>query len=167
MYNKIKEERKAAKKKLAALNKSVAENKKTYEQLRVRVAQLAASAYKSGDSGDMPTLVSSNNPQDVLDQISVFTQVAHNRSAEVTQFLNSAQLLQRQEAQAKQATDDLNAKLKSEKLAARQATKSPRMQQALVNKLGGGSWQQPQRAHRRHLHRAGLRQRAHRPRLGL
>jgi cell wall-associated NlpC family hydrolase len=139
LYNKVREQRQAAQKKLAALNKSVADDKKTYEQLRARVAQLAASAYKSGQSGDIPNLVSSNNPQDVLDQISVFTQVARNRSSEVTQFLNAAQLLQRQQAQAKQASDDLNAKLKSERSQRDKLKKQAAQQQALVNKLGGGS----------------------------
>jgi cell wall-associated NlpC family hydrolase len=142
-FNKVKDERKAAKKKLDALNKSVAEDKKTYEQLRVRVAQLAASAYKSGQSGDIPNLVSSNNPQDVLDQISMFTQVARNRSSEVTQFLNAAQLLQRQQAQAKQASDDLNAKVKSEQAQLSKVKKAAAEAQRLVNKLGGGSSSSP------------------------
>jgi cell wall-associated NlpC family hydrolase len=138
-YNKVKDEREAAKKKLDALNKSVAGDKKSYEQLRVRVAQLAASAYKNGSSGDIPTLVSAKDPQDVLDQISMFTQVARNRSTEVTQFLNAAQLLQRQQAQAQQATDDLNAKLKSEKAQLSKIKKAVAEQQRLVNKLGGGA----------------------------
>src|SRR5262245_14727116 len=77
LFNKVKDERQAAKKKLDALNKSVATDQKNYEQLRERVAQLAASAYKNGESGDIPTLVSSGNPEAVLDQISMFTQVAH------------------------------------------------------------------------------------------
>jgi cell wall-associated NlpC family hydrolase len=138
IYNKAKEERQAAKKKYDALRKSVAEDQKTYEHLRERVAQLAAAAYKSGDSGDIPTLVSAENPADVLDQISVFTQVANNRSAEVTQFLNAAQLLQRQKAQAQQAAADLNAKLKAEKAQLDKLKKQAAQQQALVNKLGGG-----------------------------
>jgi cell wall-associated NlpC family hydrolase len=138
-FNKVKDQRQAAKKKLDALNKSVAEDKKTYEQMRVRVAQLAASAYKSGRSGDIPALVSSSNPQDVLDQISMFTQVARNRSTEVTQFLNAAQLLQRQQAQAKQATDDLNAKVKSEQAQLTRIKKAVAEQQRLVNKLSASS----------------------------
>jgi cell wall-associated NlpC family hydrolase len=139
IYNKAKEQRQAAKKKLDALNKSVSLGQKTYEQLRIRVAQLAASAYKSGQSGDIPALVSSSNPADVLDQISMFTQVARNRSSEVTQFLNAAQLLQRQKAQAQQATDDLNAKLKSERAQLSKLKKSAASAQQLVNKLGGGT----------------------------
>jgi peptidoglycan DL-endopeptidase CwlO len=139
VYNKAKEERQAAKKKLDALNKAVAEEQKTWEQLRQRVAQLAAAAYKSGDSGDIPALVSANNPQDVLDQISVFTQVAHNRSTEVTQFLNATQLLQRQKAQAEQAAQDLSAKAKTEKTQLDKLKKQAAQQQATVDKLGGGS----------------------------
>jgi peptidoglycan DL-endopeptidase CwlO len=139
VYNKAKGERQAAKKKLDALKKSVAEDEKTYEHLRERVAQLAAAAYKSGDSGDIPALVSANNPQDVLDQMSVFTQVAHNRSAEVTQFLNAAQLLQRQKAQAQEAANDLNAKLKTERAQLNKLKKQAEQQRALVNRLGGGT----------------------------
>jgi cell wall-associated NlpC family hydrolase len=139
IYNKAKEERQAAKKKLDALNKSVAQGQKTYEQLRIRVVQLAAAAYKSGESGDIPTLVSSSSPADVLDQISMFTQVARNRSTEVTQFLNAAQLLQRQKAQAQQATDDLNAKFKSEQAQLAKLKRSAAGAQQLVNKFGGGT----------------------------
>ena len=139
VYNKAREERQAAQKKLAALNKSVAEDQKTYEQLRERVAQLAAAAYKSGQSGDIPNLVSSGDPESVLDQISMFTQVAHNRSIEVTQFLNAAQLLQRQKAQAQQAAQDLSEKAKSEKSQLDKLKKQAAQQQALVNRLGGGT----------------------------
>lgn len=139
VYNKAREERQAAQKKLAALNKSVAEDQKTYEQLRERVAQLAAAAYKSGQSGDIPNLVSSGDPESVLDQISMFTQVAHNRSIEVTQFLNAAQLLQRQKAQAQQAAQDLSEKAKSEKSQLNKLKKQAAQQQAIVNKLGGGT----------------------------
>lgn len=137
-YNKAKEERQAAQKKLAALNKSVAEDQKTYEQLRERLAQLAAAEYKSGENGDIPNLVSSGDPESVLDQISMFTQVAHNRSIEVTQFLNAAQLLQRQKAQAQQATQDLSSKANSEKAELSTLKKQAAEQQSLVDKLGGG-----------------------------
>jgi peptidoglycan DL-endopeptidase CwlO len=138
-YNKAKDEREAAKKKLDALNKSVSESQKTYSQLRERLAQLAAAAYKGAETGDIPSLVSSSDPENVLDQISMFTQVAHNRSIEVTQFLNAAQLLQRQKAQAQQAAEDLASKAKTEKTQLSKLKKQASQQQALVNRLGGGS----------------------------
>jgi cell wall-associated NlpC family hydrolase len=138
VYNKAKEERAAAKEKLDALKKSVAADQKSYEQLRERVAQLAAAAYKGGETGDVPNLVSSSDPESVLDQISMFTQVAHNRAIEVTQFLNAAQLLQRQKAQAEQAAQDLASKAKTEKSQLNKLKKQAAHQQAIVNRLGGG-----------------------------
>jgi cell wall-associated NlpC family hydrolase len=138
-FNKAKDEWKAAKAKLDTLNKSVGEDKKTYEQMRERVAQLAASAYKSGgQAGDIPTLVSAKNPQDILDQISIFTQVSRNRSSEVTQFLNAAQMLQRQQAQAQQATDDLSQKKNALLSEQKKIKKTVSEQQKLVYRLGGG-----------------------------
>ncbi len=138
-YNKAKEEWQAAQKKLTALNKSVGEDKKTYEQLRGRVAQLAATAYKSGESGDLPNLVSAKDPEVVLDQISIFTQVSQNRTAEVTQFLNAAQMLQRQQAQAQQAAGDLKQKKDSADAASKKIKKAISSQRSLVVRLGGGS----------------------------
>jgi peptidoglycan DL-endopeptidase CwlO len=137
-YNKARGEWKAAKTKLAALNKSLARDKQTFDAMRVRIAQMAASAYKSGGSGDIPNLVSAKDPEAVLDQISVFTQLSRNRSAEVTQFLNAAQLLQRQQAQAQQATDDLADKKHEVTAQRNKIKKAVAKQQALVNRLGGG-----------------------------
>src|SRR4051794_6151313 len=57
-YNKAKEDWKAAKSRLNALNSSVTAERATFEQLHIRVAQLAAAAYKSGgDAGSVPDLV--------------------------------------------------------------------------------------------------------------
>jgi peptidoglycan DL-endopeptidase CwlO len=137
-YNKAKDEWQAAKAKLDVLNKSVARDKQTFEQLRVRIAQMAASAYKTGADGDIPSLVSSKDPQAILDQISVFTQLSRNRSSEVTQFLNAAQMLKRQQAQAQQATDDLAARKKDLVSKKRKVEKAAAKQQAIVERQNGG-----------------------------
>lgn len=136
-YNKAKDEWQVAKTKQAALNKSVAQDRQTYQGLRVRVAQLAADAYKTDNAGDIPALVSSNDPGAVLDQMSAFTQLSRNRSAEVTQFLNSAQLLQRQQAEAQQATSDMSAQKKALDSQRAKIKKIIAKQQALVDRLGG------------------------------
>jgi peptidoglycan DL-endopeptidase CwlO len=138
-FNKAKEEWKAAKAKLDTLNKSVARDKTTYDQLRARVAQLAAAAYKGGQSGDIPALVSAKDPEAVLDQMSVFTAVSKNRSAEVTQFLATAQMLKRQQAQAQQATDDLTQKKNAVSAQEKKIKKLVADQQKLVSRLGGGT----------------------------
>lgn len=139
VYNKAKSEWEAAQKKLDALNTSVAQQNKTYQQLRVRVAQMAASAYKTGDNGTVPQLVGAKNPQAVLDQMSAFTQLANNRSAELTQFLNAAQLLQRQKAQAQQAAQDLAKDKKAALAAKHDIDQSVAKQKKLVASLGDAS----------------------------
>ena len=107
-YNKAKEDWKAAKSRLNALNSSVTAERATFEQLHSRVAQLAAAAYKSGgDAGSVPGLVAAKDPEAVLDQMTAFTKVSNNRAAELTQFLASAQRLERQKALAQQAAEQL------------------------------------------------------------
>ena len=138
-YNKAKDQWRAAKTKLVALNKSVAQDKKTFEQMRVRIAQMAASAYKTGDSGSIPGLVAAKDPQVVLDQISVFTQLSKNRSTEVTQFLNAAQLLKREQAQAQQATEDLARGKNDVTAREKKIKKAVAVQDRLVGRLGGSS----------------------------
>src|ERR1044072_430838 len=51
-YNKAVENWKAAKRKLAVASKSVEAERKTFDALHVRVAQLAAAAYKNGGGAD-------------------------------------------------------------------------------------------------------------------
>jgi cell wall-associated NlpC family hydrolase len=107
-YNKAKEDWKAAQSRLKALNSSVTDERATFDQLHIRVAQLAAAAYKTGgESGSIPDLVSAKDPQAVLDQMTAFTKVSNNRAAELTQFLASAQRLERQKALAQQAAEQL------------------------------------------------------------
>ncbi|MCO5967093.1 C40 family peptidase [Actinoallomurus soli] len=136
-YNKAKEQWAAADKKVKALNASVKQQRQSWASLRVRVAQMAASAYKNGSDGtDIPTLLSAKDPQTVLDQMSAFTALSKNRSTELTQFLNVSQLLQRQQAQAQQAAGDLAQKKKDLLAKKKGIEKSVEQQKALVKKLG-------------------------------
>jgi cell wall-associated NlpC family hydrolase len=136
-YNKAKEDWRAAQSRLKALSSSVTTEKATFEQLHVRVAQLAAAAYKSGgEAGSVPDLVSAKDPSAVLDQMTAFTQVSNNRAAELTQFLASAQRLERQKALAQQAAEQLaQQKTRADKQRA-SANVAIRKQLALINRLG-------------------------------
>ncbi|WP_141952230.1 C40 family peptidase [Actinoallomurus bryophytorum] len=136
-YNKAKEDWQAAQSRLKALNSSVTTEKATFEQLHVRVAQLAAAAYKTGgEAGSVPDLLSAKDPSAVLDQMTAFTQVSNNRAAELTQFLASAQRLERQKALAQQAAEQLaQQKTQADKQRAA-ANTAIRKQLTLINRLG-------------------------------
>lgn len=136
-YDKAKEDWKAAKSRLGALKSSVTAERATFNQLHTRVAQLAAAAYKNGgDAGSIPELLSSGDPETVLDQMSAFTQVSNNRAAELTQFLASAQRLERQKALAQQAAEQLAQQKTQAEKQRNQANAAIRKQLQLINRLG-------------------------------
>jgi peptidoglycan DL-endopeptidase CwlO len=109
-YNKSNVDLKSARARLKSVNKSVAREQRTFNRLRGRLVELAASAYKTGDMGSVASMVSSQNPQTVLDQAAVFTHLARNRSSEVGEFLATAQRLQREQAQARSTYNDVKKK---------------------------------------------------------
>src|SRR3569833_2800210 len=127
----------AAMSRLNALDSSVTAERATFEQLHVRVAQLAAAAYKSGgEAGSIPDLVSAKDPEAVLDQMTAFTKVSNNRAAELTQFLASAQRLERQKALAQQAAEQLaEQQTRADKQRA-SANAAIRKQLRLIDRLG-------------------------------
>jgi cell wall-associated NlpC family hydrolase len=136
-YNKAEENWKAAKSRLGALASSVTSEKATFEQLHIRVAQLAAAAYKTGgEAGSIPDLLSSKDPADVLDQMTAFTKVSNNRAAELTQFLASAQRLERQQALAEQAAQQLKQQKEQADKQRASANAAISKQLKLINRLG-------------------------------
>ena len=111
-YNQLNEKLKIAKKKYESAKKSSAQEQAAFEEQRSKIAQMAATAYKNGDSADVTGFVGSKDPQAILDQAAVFSHLSHERNSQLTQFLATAQRLRREEAQAKAAFDDVNAKSK-------------------------------------------------------
>jgi cell wall-associated NlpC family hydrolase len=136
-YNKAKEDWKAAQSRVKALASSVTTEQATFQQLHIRVAQLAAAAYKSGgDAGSIPDLVSAKDPAAVLDQMTAFTKVSNNRAAELTQFLASAQRLERQKALAQQAAEQLKQQRSQVDKQRASANAAIRKQLRLIDRLG-------------------------------
>ncbi|WP_345431376.1 NlpC/P60 family protein [Actinoallomurus vinaceus] len=136
-YQKTKADYKAAQGRVNALAKSVQAERQTFQALRLRVAQLAADAYKTGDNGSIPALVGSKDPDAVLSQMSAFTQIAHNRTAEFQQYLASAQRLEREQALRVQAAEQLKAKKAQLEQQRKQANAALSKQLKLIHKLGG------------------------------
>jgi cell wall-associated NlpC family hydrolase len=136
-YNKAKDDLAAAQKKLAAVKTSAAQEQATYSGMRQRVAEMAASAYKSGDMTDVTTFLSASNPQTVLDQVAVFSQLSKNRSSQLGQFLLSAQRLQRELGQVKESTAQIKAQVSQIKAQQAVLDKDVAKQKALIQQAGG------------------------------
>jgi cell wall-associated NlpC family hydrolase len=136
-FNKLRDDQKLAKRTMAAKNRQVKAEQATFDQLHQQIAEMAATAYKTGDMNSASTLISAKDPQAVLDQVSVFTQLSTNRANQLTAFLTSAQRLQREHGQAKSAYDELTQKAKQLSGQKAQIEKAIAKQKKLVGVVGG------------------------------
>ncbi|MFG1999871.1 NlpC/P60 family protein [Spirillospora sp. NPDC048911] len=135
-YNQVTEDLKRAKKKLRATQKASQDEELAFATLRTKVAQMAATAYKNGETGDVAGFIGSGDPQAVLDQAAVFSHLSRNRNSELGQFLAAAQRVRREKAQAQNAYDEVAAKAKELKNQKATVDKSIKQQQKLLKKLG-------------------------------
>lgn len=135
-YNQVGEDLKIAKKKLQAKQRAAKDEELAFETLRGKIAQMAATAYKNGETGDVAGFIGSDDPQAVLDQSAVFTHLSRNRNSEVTQFLTAAQRVQREKAQAQRAYDDAAGKAKELKDQKAKVEKSIAAQKRALAKFG-------------------------------
>lgn len=134
-FNQNREKLKVAKKKFDAATKASKQEQTSFEEQRSKIAQMAATAYKNGDSADVTGFVGSKDPQSILDQAAVFSHLSQERSSQLTQFLATAQRLRREQSQAKTAYDEVKSKqdeLKKQKL---ELDKQVRKQKTLVRRL--------------------------------
>lgn len=138
-YNQLNEKLKIAKKKYKVASKSSQEEQAAFEEQRSKIAQMAAAAYKNGDTDGVTGFVGTNDPQAVLDQAAVFSHLSQERSSQLTQFLATAQRLRREEAQAKAAYEDVKAKTKEIRDQKKHLDKEVAKQKALLRRLGGGT----------------------------
>ncbi|GAB3975212.1 C40 family peptidase [Actinoallomurus acanthiterrae] len=136
-YNKAKTELDAAKKKLKALNSQAKSERRVYERLHARVAQIAADAYKTGSlDSTTATVLASKDPDAALNQMSAFTQLSNNRGQELAAFLASTQRLRREQTEAQSAYQTVSQK--ASELKKRRATveKAIAKQKSLLRKAG-------------------------------
>ncbi|WP_243719473.1 C40 family peptidase [Actinomadura sp. KC06] len=138
-YNQLNEKLKIAKKKLDGASKAIKQEEATFEQQRSKIAQMAADAYKNGESTDVTGFVGSGNPQAVLDQAAVFSHLSQERSSQLTQFLATAQRLRREQAVAKAAYDEVKTKSDELKKQKKELDARVEKQEALVRRLGGAT----------------------------
>lgn len=109
-----------AKKKLSVSKAAADSEQATYEQLRTQLVRLAASAYKTHSMNDVSAFLSASDPQHMLDQVAIFSELSRDRSSAVSLLLQSAQRLQLDKGAAQSAYDQMVAKqnlLKSQKAA--------------------------------------------------
>jgi cell wall-associated NlpC family hydrolase len=134
-YDAAQEDLASASQRLTLLNREAARYLSRFNAMRVQVAQIAATAYMNGQLTSPEVLLTSGNPQQILNQASMLTELSSANAATMSQFLGAARQLtgaQQAALRTKEAKSALRAKLASEK---NSLQKLIAQQQSLLNQL--------------------------------
>jgi peptidoglycan DL-endopeptidase CwlO len=134
-FDQVKQELSSANQQLALANTAAARYENRFKSMRAEVAQIAATAYEEGSISSPEELLTSNNPQKILDQASILLELSSDNSAKMSAFLTVArQLANAQTSKSRVRNGILQLK---NKLAGQKASlnKLISKQQALVNQL--------------------------------
>jgi len=134
-YDQIKEQLSSASQQLTLANTAAARYENRFKSMRAEVAQIAAEAYETGGISTPEALLTSSDPQKILDQSSILLELSSDNSAEMAAFLTAARQLENAQASTRRVRDGI-LQLKN-KLAAQKASlnKLISKQQSLVNQL--------------------------------
>lgn len=98
-YDQVLQQLSAANQRLKVLNKETARYRKTFDAMRLEIGRLAAVAYEQGGASSPVALLTSESPQQVLDQSSILTELSIANSSQIDQYrAASRQLLNAQQA---------------------------------------------------------------------
>jgi cell wall-associated NlpC family hydrolase len=112
------QEENSANQRLAALNNQLARYQNQFKSLRAEVAQIATAAYEQGSINSPEALLTSNDPQQILNQSSILLELSASNSHQMTQFLDTARRITNSQQAAKRTKDgiaQLKAKEESKK----------------------------------------------------
>src|SRR6201995_4349865 len=92
---------------LAAANKQVATAQVQFKKLQGAVAEIAAASYENSNMTSIAGLLTSNNPNAVLNSASLLQEISQGRNQQLSAFLVAAQQLKDTQQQAQRTRDAL------------------------------------------------------------
>ena len=97
-YDQVLQQLSVANQRLKVLNKETARYRKSFDAMRLEIGRLAAVAYEQGGASSPVALLTSESPQQVLDQSSILTELSIANSSQIDQYrAASRQLLNAQQ----------------------------------------------------------------------
>ncbi len=93
--------------KLSAANKQVAAAQVQFKKLQGAVAEIAATSYENSNMTSIAGLLSSNDPNAVLNSASLLMEISQGRNQQLSAFLVAAQQLKTTQQQAQRTKDAL------------------------------------------------------------
>lgn len=102
-YDQMKQDLSLANQRLKLVNQETARYQARFEAMRKQVARIAAQAYENGQLTSVAALLTSDDPQSVLDQGSILMELSSANSAQMTEFIKAAQQLESAQQAARNA----------------------------------------------------------------
>ena len=100
-YDQVLQQLSVADQRLKVLTKETAGYRATFDAMRLQIGRIAAVAYEQGGASSPVALLTSQSPQQVLDQSSILTELSIANSSQISQYrAASRQLLSAQQAAA-------------------------------------------------------------------
>jgi cell wall-associated NlpC family hydrolase len=98
-YDQVLQQLSVANQRFKVLNKETARYRKTFDEMRNQIGRLAAVAYEQGGASSPVALLTSESPQQVLDQASILTELSIANTSQINRYkAASRQLLDAQQA---------------------------------------------------------------------
>jgi peptidoglycan DL-endopeptidase CwlO len=98
-YDQVLQQLSVANQRLKVLNKETSRYRKTFDDMRAQIGRLAAVAYEQGGASSPVALLTSESPQQVLDQASILTELSIANTSQINAYkAASRQLLDAQQA---------------------------------------------------------------------
>jgi cell wall-associated NlpC family hydrolase/outer membrane murein-binding lipoprotein Lpp len=134
-YDQVQQELQSANQRLRLVNSEAGRDARQFSSMRAQIAQIAAQAYEQGSLNSSMALLTSGNPQQILNQSSILLELSSANTAAMTQFLAATKQLTSTQQAAKHTQAGI-AQLKSE-LSARRKTlaKKESQEKALIAQL--------------------------------
>jgi peptidoglycan DL-endopeptidase CwlO len=91
--NRVKEQLASANQRLKIVDHQASRYSKQFKAMRIEIGRIAAQAYEQGTMNSSLALLTSENPQQILNQSSILTQLSSSNTAEMARFLSAAKSL--------------------------------------------------------------------------
>jgi peptidoglycan DL-endopeptidase CwlO len=134
-FDQVQQELASANQRLSLVNKQAARYLATFNAMRAEVAQIAAQQFENSALTTPEALLTSGDPQEILNQSSILTELSSSNRSEMRQYFAAARRLEGAQQSARRAKDAIAA-LKT-KLAGQKKTlkKAIAQQQSLLAQL--------------------------------
>jgi len=111
-FDQAHQELKAADERLALVNREESRYQGRFDSMRAQVGRIAATAYEEGTLSSSAALLTSGDPQQILNQSSILTELSATNADEMSQFIAATRQLTGAQQAAKRAQEGI-AQLKS------------------------------------------------------